>query len=93
MDKSIHITFLTFTPSFGVCFVARLYPIICLASCPTTLGLRERRKKEKKEKKVNVYTENNFKTQSILYPHIHPALGPPSTFTECMVLSVYIPGA
>ena len=51
MAKSIHITFLTFTPSFGVCFVARLYPIICLASCPTTLGLGEKRKKEREERK------------------------------------------
>lgn len=80
MTKSIHITLLTFTPSFGVCFVARLYPIICLASCPTTLGLRERRKKrerEKKEKKVKVSVENHFKAESVLYPQVHPAQGPP----------------
>lgn len=69
MTRSIHITLLTFTPSFGVCFVVRLYPIICLANCPTTLGLRERERE--KEKKINNSVENNFKAESILNSHVH----------------------
>lgn len=66
MTKSIHITLLTFTPSFGVCFVARLYPIICLASCPTTLGLREKKEREKKKGK-STSTLKTILKQSLYY--------------------------
>lgn len=44
LSRGRTLTFLTVTPSFGVCFVDRLYPIICLASCSTILGLQTKEK-------------------------------------------------
>lgn len=84
MTKRIYITLLTFTPSFGVCFVARLYPIICLASFPTTLGLIKR-----EEKKINTHVENHFKAESILHSLVHTTQGALSCL-EPMGLSAHI---
>lgn len=36
-----YLTVFTFTPSWGVCLVVRLYPSIFCASSPTTAGLWE----------------------------------------------------
>lgn len=57
--KNPDLTVFTFTPSWGVCLVVRLYPSIFWASSPTTAGLGETVAQVKREQQHSSFRKRS----------------------------------